>query len=328
LRSAAVLICICCICALLDPSRAAAAAAKKPPVLLILQAPRGASSLLGEAETELQRSKRYRVVVLQALVPLMQQADGKAGLRTRAAELVEEGRKAMVALDHATAQAKLTEARDLLRGGFVRHYDPRVLAQIHLLLGVVALEQLARPDLARQDLVEVHHLDPSFTLDAHYSPKVRAAFEDAGRSLPPQPVPAAGEVGRLAELAGAKVAMVLSVQAAGEQSLIQGSVFSVEKKSYTGVESRLVNPKKPDAVQLQGKALGAQLRGMLESHFPPPPKPKIVKIKKPPPPPPTPPTPWYLRWYTLTAAGAIVAATAIAVPLALRKQTSDVVVEW
>jgi len=297
----------------------------RPSVLLITQ---GDASLLQGVEEKLLSSRRYRIVLLQGLVPLMQQADSRAGVRTKAAELTEEGRKAMVALDQALAQARLTEALKLLRASFVRYYDPRVLAQVHLLLGALFLEHQARPDLARQQFNEVHHMDAGFTLDAHYSPRVRTAFDESRRSLPPELAPPPEDVKRLATLAGASVAMVLTVQGAGEQSLVQGSLFLVDKGVYTRVESRLVPVADPKRAKAQTAALGLQLDGMLEAHFPAP-KPSPVKIKKkkkkkkvPPP-----PTPWYLRWYTLAAAGVVVTA-AIVLPLTLRTKTSDVVFEW
>jgi len=304
----------------------AAAEPRRPAVLLMVQASGRETRALGTVEERLVESQRYRVVLMQALLPLMQQADGRADLLKRANELMEQGRQAMVALDQSRARTLLEQARTLLTDGFVRYYDPRVLAQVHLLLGAIYLEQQARPDLARQEFVEVHRLDPGFKLDAHYSPRVRAAFEEAARGLPPPPSPAPDDVRRLAKLAGAEVAIVLTVQPAGEQSLVQGSLFLVDR-GYSGVESRLVDPDAPQRLERQTGALGLELRAKLEARFPPPPKKKIVKKKKKiVPPPPPPPRPWYKRWYTWTAVGVAV-ASAIILPLALRTKTADVTVE-
>jgi hypothetical protein len=301
----------------------------KPSLLLVVQAPKERVKLLGRVEEQLMASDRFRLVPLPGLVPLMQQEDAKAGLRTKGAELMEEGRKAMVALDKETALARLNEARGLYRKGFVRYYDPRVLAQVHLLLGVLALEHQARPDLARQELVEVHHLDPGFTLDAHYSPAVRAAFQDAARGLPPRPAPPPEDLERLTRLAGARAGLVLTIQDTGEQSLVQGSLFLQEKGAYTKVESRLLDTSDPGRQKRQAGALGALLLAALEAHYPAPKKPEQKKPKKkivkPPPPP---PTPWYLRWYTWTAVGVVAATAAIVLPLTLRTETSDVIVKW
>ena len=298
--------------------------AERAPLLVIVQAPGSTAHLVTPIQDELARSVRTRPLLLQALTPLMQQADDRAGVRARATTIVEEGRRAMVGLDHALAQAKLGEALDLLRSSFVRYYDPSVEAEVHLLLGVVYLEQMARPDLARQELCEVHHLVPSFKLGPHYSPQARAAFEEAGRTLPPPPVPPLESIRRLAPLAGARLALVLTVQGAGEQSLVQGSLFVESRNAYVGVESRLVDPRDAEAVRRQGAALGSQLRTMVEAQLPPLPPPRVIKKKRRPPPPPPPP-PWYRRWYAWAGAGGgIVAVTlAIVLPLALRQKTSD-----
>ena len=300
----------------------------KPPLLLVVQAPEERVKLLGAVEERLMTSDRFRLVPLTGLVPLMQQEDARAGLRTRGARLVEEGRKAMVALDRETALARLGEARDLYGKGFVRYYDPRVLAQVHLLLGVLALEHQVRPDLARQELVEVHHLDPGFTLDAHYSPAVRAAFQDAARGLPPRPTPPAADLRRLTALCGARAALVLTVQDTGEQGLAQGSLYLREKNAFTRVESRLLDTTDTARQRRQAAALGDLLLAALEAHYLAPKKPKRrqrrKKIVVPPPPP---PTPWYLKWYTWTAVG-VAATAAIVLPLTLRTETSDVVVKW
>lgn len=299
----------------------------RPPLLLVIQAQRPASELLAGAEAALASSKRFRLVLVQGLAPLMQQADEKASVRSRAALLMEDGRKAMVALDHGQAQAKLIEARDLLGQSFMRYYDPAPLAHVRLLLGVLALEQLARPDLAREEFVEVHRLDPAFKLDAHYSPRVRSAFEDARAGLPPAAAPSAQDLVRLAALPRAKAALVLDVQEAGEQSLLQGSLFVVAKGSYTAADSRLVRLADPGHVRRQADALGSLLRRAAEELYP---APRVVVVRPPPkprPPPPPPPRPWYLRWYTFAAAGVVIAA-AVALPLALRERTTDVVVEW
>ena len=72
--------------------------------------------------------------------------DGVTTALAAAAKLKEGGRRAMVALDHVKSKEKLTKSLELLRGSFVRFYDPQLLAQVRLQLGVVAL-QTARPDL-------------------------------------------------------------------------------------------------------------------------------------------------------------------------------------
>lgn len=305
------------------------AARPLPKIVLFFHDPPQQIDHLHSVEKELTQSKRYRIVLLRALTPLMRQADAKEQMEQRSSDLVAEGRKALVVLDHDLAQAKLSEAQELLRKSFIPYYDPRVLAQVHLEIGRLALQR-ARPDQARQAFVKVHQLDTTLKLDAHYSPQVRNAFSDAAINLPPRPVPPAEDLARIAALAEAKLILVLSVEdAGGNQRLLKGSLYQAEKGSYTAVESRMIDVADPTAARQQSKDLGSQLRIMMDSHFPAP-KP-LAKIRKPPatqpalPPPPPLPTPWYLKWYTFVAAGAVVAA-AIVVPLALREEHVDLTV--
>jgi hypothetical protein len=289
---------------------------------VLLLAPTGTEQarLLGPTEEAIQSSTRYQIVLLPALITLMRQADDTSGVRNRAARLAEEGRKAQLALQYDQAQERFTAALSSLKKSFVRHYDPRVLAQIHLLLGVLALNK-TRPDLARQEFVNALHLDPTLKPDAHFSPQVRSAYEEAARSLPPRPAPPTGDVQRIIGLAGAKIALVLSVQGVGEQSLVKAALFQDQKRSYTSVESVLLNPANAGAARQRARELGKRLRQSVEALLPAPAsRPVVVKIKKKPiPKPPPPPKPWYLRWYTWVAAGAVV-ATAIIVPLAVREE--------
>jgi hypothetical protein len=284
---------------------------------------------LSGALTELARSERYQTLLLAAVGPLMRQADDVARTRERSRVLTEDGRQALVALDHALARRKLGEALALLEKSFIRHYDPRVLAEVRVLLGVAALE-VARPDLARQEFVEAHHLDPSFRLDAHYSPQVRAAFAEAGQNLSAAPAPPADDLVRLARLTGARTVLLLSLEPAGERALLRGALFSAQRSRFTAVESRLIDVSSDRTTAEGARALGAQLRRQAEAGYPLPPPPATTRAAtrpRLPPPPPPPPRPWYLRWYTLAAVGAALTA-AVVVPIALRQERVGVTARW
>ena len=302
-----------------------------PPVVVVLPSLQQQASLVAGAGEALARSNRYRVVLLPALHPLLRQADDKAQVRERARVLVEEGRQALVALDHALAKAKLTAALEVLEKSFLRFYDPRVVAEARVLLGVAAVD-MARPDLARQDFVAALNLDPQLKLDAHYSPQVRAAFAEAGSNLPAPPPPPADSLRRVVQLAGAgtRAVVVLSVEPAGERFLLKGALYADAKGSYTGVESRLIDPANPSGVTEEARKVGAQMRRMAESFYPAAPRIVIVKKKddRVPVNPPPKKRPWYKRWYVWAAVAGVVATAGIALPLSLRSKHVETTITW
>jgi hypothetical protein len=288
----------------------------------------GTGALLAPVEQRLRSEPRLRVVPLNSLLPMLRQADAAQGLSRRASEDVERGRKALLTLDLATARKRLQQALVLLRGGFIRYYDARRVAQVEVLLGVVTLHE-ARPDRARQHFVAARQLDPSFELDAHYSPQVRQAFKQAGQSPPPAPLPPPADLRRIAAVAEAKMVVVVSLQRAGGQDHLQGSLYVEPRGAYVEVESRPVDLGRKDAARVEAAALGDQLAKLLQARLPAGPGPKLVGPGGPGKPPP-PPRPWYKRWYTWVAvAGAVAAVSAaVAVPLALKKEYVEGQFTW
>jgi len=306
---------------------------QKPAVVVILPSVEEHAGLLEVADVEFVRTERYRVILLAALLPLMRQADDAAKVRMRATVLVEEGRQALVALDHNRAKDNFLAALSLFEKSFIRYYDPRLVAEVRVLLGVTALH-MARPDWAYQEFVEAHHLAPTFKLDAHYSPQVRSAFNEAGQKMSPPPAPSTEDLHRIVRLAESRVALVLSVESTGERELIKGALYLDDKRSYTGVESRLVNPADGSSISTEARALGIQMRKMVERYFPGAAKgwkvvrPKEDRLKTPLPLARSRPAkPWYLRWYTLAAAG-IILSTAITLPLVLEREYVPLVAQW
>jgi hypothetical protein len=302
--------------------------AERPALVVIPQTAAKDAALFSPTEREIAKSERIRLVLLGALQPLMRQADERSNIRGRTGVVVEEGRKALMALDHDLARQKLSGALSDLERSYMRYYDPRVQAQVRVLLGVISLE-IARPDLARQEFVEALQLDPTLNLDAHYSPQVRTAFSEALQNAPPPSAPSTENLHRLVKLATAKGALVLSLERNGEQVLLKGALYLDEKGSYIGVESRLVNTAQSSLTGSEAVALGVQMRRMVDAHFPAP-KSSLVVLKKPlvpPPPPPRRRKPWYLKWYTFVAAGGIITA-AIALPLALRGRYVEMTLRW
>jgi hypothetical protein len=311
-----------------------AMAAEKPTLLVVSPAAQlpQESKLLAATLAALGKSDRYRLLPLNGLLPLMREADEREAVRKRAAALVEEGRQLLVSLDHQKAKLKLDAALETLERGFVRYYDPLPLANVHLLLGQWATEQ-ARPDLANREFEEALLLDPALTVDAHYSPQVRAAFAQAKQRSLPRPGPSTSELRKLLKLAGSPAAVVLGVEPAGQHALVRGAVFAVAKGAFAGVDSRLVEIADNAAVERGTSALGVELRAAAEPLFsaPPPATRSLIgdhKNGKVQPPPPR-KKPWYRRWYVWTAAGAVVAGTlGVVLPLTIRREVVEGTARW
>jgi hypothetical protein len=305
--------------------------APKPALLIVPPRAADDARLLAATEAELGRSKRYRLLFMAGLLPLMREADEGAQVRRRATALSEEGRQLLVGLEHERAKAKLDAALQLLEQSFVRFYDPAALAQVRLLRGMWALDR-ARPDLAHRELEEAHQLDPTLTLGPHYSPQVRAAFERASKSRAAGRVPSGAELRKLLKLAGAPVAVVLGVEPAGERALLRGAVYSSRRAAYAGVESMLLDVTDPARLSRGSGLLGVQLRKVAEPLYPAPATlPVVIEVRKPPSsrPQPLPRKPWYRRWYTWAAAGAVVAGVVgVVVPLATKREVVDSTFRW
>lgn len=307
-------------------------AAEKPALLVLPSGAAQDARLLSATAAELGCSVRYRLLLVAGLLPLMREADERAQVRRRATALEEEGRQLLVGLDHERAKVKLEAALQVLEQGFVRYYDPPALAQVHLLLGMWALDR-ARPDLAQREFEEAHQLDPALIPGPHYSPQVRAAFEQASRGTAARPAPSSEELRKLLRVSGAPAVVVLGVDPAGERTLLRGAVYSSTSVSYVGVESLLVDVTSEDSRGRGALALGTQLRRLAEPLYPAPASLPVVgkEITKPPDPGRRlrPGKPWYRRWYTWAAVGAVVAGVVgVTVPLATRREVVESTVGW
>lgn len=307
----------------------------RPQLLVITEAAPRQAVLLGRVREQLTRTSRFGVKPLAALRPLMRQRDRASGRPAKAAALVEEARRAMLALDHATALQRLDQALALMRESFVRFYDPSRLAQVHLLRGVAAFNA-TRPDHARREFRTAHHLDDSLTLDAHYRPQVRQAFEQALRNAPPRPEPPGEAVGAALELVehGQLALVLLSATDSTGQIQLRALVYDPQRKGYARVESAIVPQ---DAKPAAAARFGKRLREQLEARFAPPAtapssrpvahRPDLVRAPEPASRPTTRAShPWYKRWYvwTLIGAAAAAAGAAVAVPLLTRTEVVDI----
>jgi hypothetical protein len=307
-----------------------ALAEERPLLVELLLARDRSAALLTPAAEALARSPNFRIVHLRALLPLMREADSRERIQQEVVAAVEEGRKALVALDHERASTLLAEALRMAQRSYLRYHDPATVANIRLLLGVVAMQR-ARPDLARPEFVELLQLQPDFKLDAHYSPQVRASFAEAAKLVPPSPPsPSSVELRKIVELAGARGAVVLGAEPADGTTLLKGALYLLETDRYAAVESRLALSDDPALARQRAVELGEVLRATGEKRFPrqsvgprpPPPRPHPL------PPPPPPNNHWYQRWYLWAGVGLVLATLAVAIPVGLREKYDRGTVSW
>jgi hypothetical protein len=304
------------------------AARAQPNTQILLLADSDPSQLVDLAARQLGQSPRLQVIPLAALSPLMQQRDAERNLLARITALREESRQALLALADERATTKLDEALALAQGGFVRFYEPALLAQLHLLRAIAALNQ-ARPELAREDFLRAHQLDGALVLDAHYSPQVRQAFDQALAHGPtPSAPPASGEAARLLELQPeARWAVVLAADAPQASTLlIKGLVLERGSPHYTLIEASSISLAPAAAAQQRARELGAKLRGWFDARL----APALLATPSPAPRPraKTAHRRWYTRWYVLAAAAVVVGGVATALPLAFQRDVVALDVRW
>lgn len=304
-------------------------AANQPAVIVVTTG--GATPLDEAATAELARGRHFKLLTVSALVPLAKQRDAANSVMARAGDLREHGRQALLALDHETAANKLAEALAILDKSLVRFYDPRFLADILVLRGIASL-RMSRPELARESFAAAHQLDPKFKLDAHYSPQVRNAFEDAVGSAPTSAAPTSSQLAALVELAPhAQLAVVLATDHGTTDHLaLQALLFDPQKRDYVGIESEDVTTADPVKQRAAARSLGGRLAATLDQRFAPPSTAALTALTENPPRqrPEIKPKPWYTRWYVWTAVGVVAGGLAIALPLALREEVVDMTVEW
>lgn len=296
------------------------------PILLLTAA--DPSPLVDQTARELGQSSRFQVIPLAAIAPLLRQRDAENGVAPRLAALREASHQALLSLADEQAARQLDQALTLAYDAFVRFYDPAALAQLHLLRAIAALNQ-ARPDLARDDFRRARQLDSRFTLDAHYSPQVRAAFEEALTHGPPtSDPPSTAELTRLLALQPqARAVLVLAADRPQPGTLlIKGLLLERGGSRLTLAEADSIGVEPADSAQRQARSFGAKLRGWLEARL----APTVLRVLS--------PSPrsathegkraWYRRWYVWAAAALVVGGVATAVPLALRREVVALDVRW
>ena len=290
---------------------AVSAAEGDTPRALVVRLPGGDPKIIDPLVASMGKTSRFQVVLLEGLFPLMRQADDRDDIKKTASREMERGRAALLALKHDQADKHLHTSRQTMETGFVRYYQPRLLAQVYILLGVAATNR-ARPDQATEFFTRVRHLAPKTKLDAHYSPQVRTTFARTALDLPPAPAPSPKEMQKLLSLARADVALVISHETTGTaDGRIKGVIYERQKNAYTDTATFPLTHQGAMASSVLediGRQMGDQLALAASDESM-----TLVTAdsrtddESP---------PWYGRWYTWVGIGAIVAA-AVVVPLVM-----------
>jgi len=117
----------------------------------------------------------------------LREVDGQEGRMEKAKVLIRQGEELQLALDLEAAWEEYHRAEILLEEGFVRYYEPALLAQAVLRQGVVRQLQGDLPS-ARLFFQRALRLAPDLKLSqAYFSPSVRKAFLQAGKEMSPEP---------------------------------------------------------------------------------------------------------------------------------------------
>jgi len=131
--------------------------------------------------------ERFRWLTEAEIGETLREVDGQEGRMEKAKTLIRQGEELQLALDLEAAWEEFHRAETLLEEGFVRYYEPALLAQAVLRQGVVRQLQGDLPS-ARLFFQRALRLAPDLKLSlAYFSPSVRKAFLQASQEMIPEP---------------------------------------------------------------------------------------------------------------------------------------------
>ncbi len=282
------------------------------------------------ARASLQR-QALRLVTSTELKSFLREIDQRRGLAKRAQAELAAGRALLLGMKIGQAAERYRRAVEIWESGFARYYDPGLLAEPVLQLGV-ALFQAGKKDEARKIFKQAAALVPSLQLsEGYYSPRVREAFAKAqaemGTQAPAPPTPA--EFERLCSAAGLMGMVVVSLERMGDRPLLRLALYDARLRSFRKVETAVVS--ETDAEDAGRKVA----ERMLDSVAAVTGISVIASVSIPDGGMDMPdgmaggtqedPTPWYRRYWYIWPIAAAVIGTAVALPLTVyRKDVVDV----
>jgi hypothetical protein len=282
------------------------------------------------AKAEIEKLK-IRLVVTSEIKSFLRELDKRNGLPEKAGQLISKGREFHLGMKLAQAIDHYRKASEVLGNGYVQYYDPGMLAEPILQLGV-ALFQGNKKDEARKAFMRAASLVPSLQMsEGYYSPSVRQAFARARTELGAlEPtIPRPGEIGRICEAAGLKGMVVLSVERLGDRPMLRMALFDTRIKSFRKVETAVLDEKNAEAV---GQEVAKRIRQDVATaagvsfaiEVPKPdggiglPDGGVAQVDED-------LDPWYVRHWWIWPVAAAVIGTAVALPLTVfRRDVVDV----
>jgi predicted outer membrane protein len=308
---------------LLVPAVAHAQQESQPPVgwyVVDLPATSVAAPAVQAARDEIGKLA-IRLVTTPEIKSFLKDLDQRKGIPERAGKALAQGRELHLGMKLSRAIEKYREAERILLEGFSQYYDPAILAQPVLRLGV-ALFQSNQTNEARKAFMRAASLVPSLQMsEGYYSPSVREAFEKARTELgePQAGIPSPTEMDRITTAAGLRGVLVISVERLGDRPMLRMALFDNRLKSYRKIETAVLT--EPTAARV-GEEVARRLREPVAavagvSFVPTPPTPDGgvgmpdggvpgEEIET---------DPWYVRHWWIWPVAAAVVGTAIALPL-------------
>ncbi len=174
-----------------------------------------------------------------SLLLKLRQRDEREGILSQARLHLEKGRKLHLGLNLDKAESEYRKSVELIQQGFALYYEPMLLAEPLLQLGV-AQYQAGDKVLARNTFMRVAALEPDLKLaEGYYSPSIRKAYSEAvsGLGVREPTIPAPGELRRICNALDIRGLVVASSERLGGRSVLRLGVFDRSYGSFVAVET-------------------------------------------------------------------------------------------
>jgi len=201
-----------------------------------------------EAGTAQEVEKQLRLLLVERglaftsrpeLFEILRQADATAGVLERAAVALEQGRKFHLGMELDKAAGAYQQSFQELAQGFAQHYQPGLLAEPLLQLGVAHFEA-GRKEEAAAFFRQAWLLSPGLQLaGGYFSPRVRDFFAKTTADLK-APSPSLIEpktAARICKAARLEALLVIQQEEAGGELLVRVAIFDCPQEKYLQLES-------------------------------------------------------------------------------------------